>query len=107
MRLWRRRVQPVDLGWVWINREAAYELAAEMATWPEPIDVIRSAFGLPERWQRKLGHALHATLELIASQMPNITATDAEAARMARLLYGSASFNATYGDVQYNRRKRR
>lgn len=36
--------------------------AEEMASWPLPIDVIRDAFGLPPRWQVRVGRAWHAVL---------------------------------------------
>lgn len=38
----------------------AKALAAEIATWPEPIDVIRAGFGLPERWRLRVRKAAAA-----------------------------------------------
>ncbi len=112
MRLWRRQRRAaaiVDANWFWVNREAAYEMAAEMATWPEPIDVIREAFGLPDHWQRAIARAWQAVLKLAASQIPLITATDAEAARMARLMLSSEAVLRGDGPESpwRNRRKRR
>jgi hypothetical protein len=110
VRLWRRRrraASAVDLGWVWVDREAAYELAEVMAGWPEPIDVIHAALELPERWQRAAGRAWHAVLQVAGSQMPLVTATDAEAARMARLMLGSTAITMGDGTVTYGRRKER
>ncbi len=112
MRLRRRRRRAaaiVDASWFWVNREAAYEMAAEMATWPEPIDVIREAFGLPDRWQRAIGRAWQAVLKSAASQIPLITATDAEAGRMARLMLSSEAIRRGSGPGApwQSRRKRR
>lgn len=96
-----------------VDRQAAYEFAAEMATWPEPIDVIRDALELPWRWQRHARRALRTVLRLFVDRQSN-TATEAEAARMARLMLASGGFNMTEaelarssGSVAYRRRKGR
>ena len=105
LRFWRRQLV-AEAGWLWVNRSLAYEMAAEMATWPEPIDVIRSALGLPDRWQRAVARAWHELLALAASQIPLITATDAEAARMARLMIASPSLNQLEASWSWPKRYR-
>jgi len=65
-----------------------------MSGWPDPIDVIRAALGLPERWQMRAPRAWQAVLELVVDQSHQIAATDAEAARMARLMLASPSWRA-------------
>lgn len=77
------------------NRAAAYEMAAEMATWPEPIDVIRHVCGLPPRLPILVGRAWHDFLASLVDAprfLPGATATDAEAARMARLMLASTGW---------------
>jgi hypothetical protein len=66
----RRKPEALAVEWAHVNREVAYAMAAEMATWPEPIDVIRDTCGLPPRLTVLIGRAWHAVLAAIATQEP-------------------------------------
>lgn len=65
-----RRDDPQPMEWYHIDRAAPFALAAEMAGWPEPIDVIRDICGLPPRLTVAVGRAWAALLAAIAAQQP-------------------------------------
>lgn len=68
---WRREAEAAPgAEWVWVNRAVAFEMAVEMATWPEPIDVIRDVCGVAPRLYVVIGRAWQALLRAIGDQEP-------------------------------------
>lgn len=65
---WRRPAPPQFdyLGWCSDRQRAARAFGGEMAGWGEPIDTMRAAMELPERWQRTSQRAWQQILALCA-----------------------------------------